>query len=867
MRRAILGPSKPLALICLLASTQLAWAAPGTPGTPQAPKVLFLEDFDNTSVTQPTLGPNNGSGSDPTQATMVHTYLSAATDYLNNPLGQTYVASGVYQTDTNVPFWANAQWCNGIWMKDDQPYPTAPQLPAPYTSGVPDVWVWPGFDASTTPARYCSGNVWAPPEQSWKWLGVLANVLGQVTKSVTDPSDAAAKGNHAIAAFTNLPANRTAAPQTPFNVVLETVKPIPVPEGGRFVTFSVATAAMGCAGPGKDPRTFNPQFNFNLIDVQTNSTIELTPVAVDPCTQGTNFDGAQLPYPASGYGGNLSGVYAGQFYANASHRLAGSFVKLQVTSENSNGDSNDGAFDNLLLVDVTPQLDKSYSSGTLERAQTAKLTFTITNTCSEDGTSGTTCKLLEASGWSFSDTLPAGLIFASPANQQTTCGAPTAVALSGNNGLNVTAGSIGAGVASCTVSVDVALDPSVVIPSGGLDMTNSPVIAGGPSSGPGIVATSFLNPPASATIKALPSADLQAVPAATQTVKAGTPVTVVTQCINAGPDVALTPTCTVSGVPGDASGITQSCQPASGSVDLGMGDSITCTTTFTPQSTGTVKLDTVAYSTTQDPDSTNNDKPSYVNVVALAADMQATSASTQAVKVGTPVTVATRCVNAGPDVAAAATCVVTGIPGDATGIQQSCAPVSGSTSLTVGSEISCTTTFTPTKAETITLTTTAGSSTPDTAPSNNQAPSVVVAALIVADMQASGPTWVDTVVGTPVTVTTTCLNAGPDAATDASCVVTGGPADAVTVCTPTPPVASLARGSAISCTTTYTPQTGNRVTLVTTASSTTADSNVANNMAETVLGSGATAVPVDSRWMLILLGLALSVLAWRRSRR
>ncbi|QNP47917.1 hypothetical protein [Diaphorobacter aerolatus] len=128
--RSELNPGKVLALICALASSSAAWAVPGTPSAPQ---VVFQEDFDNTGIVQPTLGPNGTSGTDPAQATMLHTYVSAAQD-INGALGQTYIASGVYSGDVNVPFWENAQWCNGIWMKGDvagsQPYPTA-ELPAP----------------------------------------------------------------------------------------------------------------------------------------------------------------------------------------------------------------------------------------------------------------------------------------------------------------------------------------------------------------------------------------------------------------------------------------------------------------------------------------------------------------------------------------------------------------------------------------------------------------------------------------------------------------------------------------------------------------------------------------------------------------
>ncbi|WP_395024400.1 hypothetical protein, partial [Comamonas odontotermitis] len=109
-----------------------------------------------------------------------------------------------------------------------------------------------------------------------------------------------------------------------------------------------------------------------------------------------------------------------------------------------------------------------------------------------------------------------------------------------------------------------------------------------------------------------------------------------------------------------------------------------------------------------------------------------------------------------------------------------------------------------------------------------------------ADMAATGPTTVPATVGQPVSVTTSCINNGPDAAANATCTVTGAPAGAITVCTPTPPVASLANGQAISCVTTFTPVDTVLVTLTTTAGSTTTDPNPDNNVANTTVQPGAT---------------------------
>lgn len=140
----------------------------------------------------------------------------------------------------------------------------------------------------------------------------------------------------------------------------------------------------------------------------------------------------------------------------------------------------------------------------------------------------------------------------------------------------------------------------------------------------------------------------------------------------------------------------------------------------------------------------------------------------------------------------------------------------------------------------------------------------------VADMQASGAVDQVVDVGTPVTVVTQCSNAGPAVAEAASCRVSGGPADAVTVCKPAVPVASLAVGAVIECTTSFTPSEAGSITLITTASSSTPDlvpdNNEAPSLVEVQAVATVTPVPVDGKWMLALLALGLIALTLRMRR-
>ncbi|HEX7915512.1 Ig-like domain-containing protein, partial [Rudaea sp.] len=142
----------------------------------------------------------------------------------------------------------------------------------------------------------------------------------------------------------------------------------------------------------------------------------------------------------------------------------------------------------------------------------------------------------------------------------------------------------------------------------------------------------------------------------------------------------------------------------------------------------------------------------------------------------------------------------------------------------------------------------------------------------VADMAASAATTQTVSVNTPLTVVTRCTNNGPQIAVNATCAVTGV-ASAATVCTPGMPVAALAVGAVITCTTSFTPAQAGTYTLTTTAASDTPDSNAGNNVASSVVTVTAVVptdppvpAPIDARWMLTLMALLLGASAATRAR-
>ena len=147
---------------------------------------------------------------------------------------------------------------------------------------------------------------------------------------------------------------------------------------------------------------------------------------------------------------------------------------------------------------------------------------------------------------------------------------------------------------------------------------------------------------------------------------------------------------------------------------------------------------------------------------------------------------------------------------------------------------------------------------------------------VFADMVAVGAASQEVRKGADVSVVTSCTNKGPDYGVNAICTVTGAPAGATTVCTPSAPVPQFQVGEVLTCTTTFKAERSGPVMLVTTAYSETSDPDASNNKAisavtvieaEPTPADGATPVPMDARWALALISLAIGAMAVLRLRR
>lgn len=249
-------------------------------------------------------------------------------------------------------------------------------------------------------------------------LRKLAYALGTVNSS-TSPN---LNSVNAAYTYNNAPDNA---------VQFETVTPIQLNTPSRYLTFSVNAAATNCF-------SFHPRMQFYVKNSSSGAESALGGV-IDPCS-----DPRSRVLSTGGLtGGSTQPYRGGSFPASASFVTTSSSIGIVMRNLTGTGAGNDGAFDDIRILDVTPSLDKSFSTPNISGVST--LTFTVTNTS----------ELASKLGWSATDNLQPGLVVTSPSNASSTCSNGSVTAAPGT-GTIALAGDIAAGVAFCTFTVDVA---------------------------------------------------------------------------------------------------------------------------------------------------------------------------------------------------------------------------------------------------------------------------------------------------------------------------------------------------------------------------------------------------------------------------
>ncbi len=285
--------------------------------------------------------------------------------------------------------------------------PTTAILVSAYTGPAPASQTYTA-DAAWITATGCNGIVTSQASAdltqcaSSAALEALAAALG--TYNGTSPT-----GNHAWVSTTT---NASAADL----VELATATPIALAAAGRFVAASFDVAASSC-------------------DLAAPS---LKPYLLDGATAIAEFTTPYNPCPPTGTAATTT-------YSPARAVLfGGSSVGLRILNGTATGTGNDHGIDDIAILDATPKLDATFTSPVPSGA-TSRLTLTITNTTD----------LAEKAGWSFTDTLPAGLTVAALPNIASTCASAAVGATPGAPAISAS-GALPGGTVACTVSVDVA---------------------------------------------------------------------------------------------------------------------------------------------------------------------------------------------------------------------------------------------------------------------------------------------------------------------------------------------------------------------------------------------------------------------------
>jgi len=329
----------------------------------------------------------------------------------------------------------------------------------------------PGTDTgcNTNAGRTGGSGTPAPTDTAWNFLKAMATVLGLYQGMPTGD----ASNNNVLASMTNPGAGATNITTT-LQIQANSVFAVTT---GRYYIATADFAEIHCSADTYRPSGttwYEAAETISLLDDSTPPVPLVQSPTIKPCDDAPNsfYMKTSAGTPVYATTGSTSA-----WLADGSASLVG----IRITNATTQTPGNDVTLDNLQIIDVTPQLDEEFSSGSALVGDTVTLTFTITNT--DD--------LLAKDGWSFDEELPTGLNFATSLNFTTDCPSGS-YSLSGS--ILTISGNLGNNMASCTVSVDVTSstpatyindDASNVTSLSGLLSPNSTsVIFMGPLKGP-----------------------------------------------------------------------------------------------------------------------------------------------------------------------------------------------------------------------------------------------------------------------------------------------------------------------------------------------------------------------------------------------
>jgi uncharacterized repeat protein (TIGR01451 family) len=419
------------------------------------------------------------------------TSAAGAPIQIGNYVGGSAALNEQYKADAA---WSpGAQACNGWILRQGTPVPANLTVLA-----LPQIGVVANNDQ-------CARNT------AFTDLGNMAYAMG-IYQGMTV---AQAQANQILSEYTNSTSGTQAA-----GVQLETKSTIPA-IAGHFYAISGIFGETNCLSPASQA-----QQKFSIL---VNGVATVVGQNLDPCTDTS----AQT----------INGINIAKLQSGAIQvPLTGTpTLGLRVENTQANGAGNDVGFDLPQLVDVTPQLDKSFSPVTITQGGSTTLTYTVTNTSD----------LQAKNGWHFVDNLPTGLSASGPFG-----GSCVRTASSVTAGTVDVTGNLAAGSASCTITVTVTSNTPGNYNNSGCVANNGTAIPNCTNNFPTITG---INPPGTAPLTVLPVVDLSITKSANLAqYTPGSPITYTVTAHNNGPSDAINAVLT-DPLPASITGATWTC--------------------------------------------------------------------------------------------------------------------------------------------------------------------------------------------------------------------------------------------------------------------------------------------------------------------
>ncbi|MFT4188124.1 MAG: hypothetical protein QM621_06030, partial [Aeromicrobium sp.] len=161
------------------------------------------------------------------------------------------------------------------------------------------------------------------------WLREMAQSIGKLHSS----DEAVYNANHAVAAYSS------GGYPGAGSVQLETEELIPLTQQNRFLTLAADVAATNCISYAA------PLRNFYFLD-EDGDEVLLNSTPLNGCATG-----------------QTTNARVSTMTGDQAVLLTGGSVGLRIRNVQDTSSGNDAAFDNIEILDVTPQLDKEFVSG------------------------------------------------------------------------------------------------------------------------------------------------------------------------------------------------------------------------------------------------------------------------------------------------------------------------------------------------------------------------------------------------------------------------------------------------------------------------------------------------------------------------